>query len=86
MNQLIAESEQGREKAASTMETRKLKSCLDKRETQLKVNLKLSYMLIQFIHPENHTYPVFNLKLECLQLGYYKKFDHDSVMIKIKNF
>lgn len=46
MNQLITESEQGRDKAASTIETRKLKSCLDKRETLLKVNLKLGYMLI----------------------------------------
>jgi hypothetical protein len=46
------------------IESKKQKSCLEKTEIALKVNLRLSYMQVIFIHPENHTYPVFSLELK----------------------
>ena len=64
----------------------KMKTCIEKPETELKVELKLLYMCAVFIHPENHTYPIFSVKLEALSLGYDKKADHDDIACRIKNF
>ena len=54
-------------------------SCKTKKDSQLHVKLNLMCLNIVFIHPENHTYPIFSMKLGNLYLGYNKKCDHDSV-------
>ena len=61
-------------------------SCKDKPEILVKVDLRLSYMSAVFIHPENHTYPIFSLKLNSLALGYEKHYDHTNIRVRIQNF
>lgn len=61
-------------------------NCVEKPVTELKVDLNLSYMKAIFIHPENHTYPIFSVELNTLKLNYDKKCDHDEIKTQIKNF
>jgi hypothetical protein len=70
----------------SITEQHKMPSCQQKPETLLKVNLKLSYMQCMFIHPGNHTYPIFSLRLQCLSFSYSKMCDHDAITMSIDNF
>lgn len=49
------------------------------------MNLNLSFMRSVFIHPQNHSYPIFTLELQKLRMSYEKKCDCDNIEIKIKN-
>lgn len=42
-------------------------------------------MRVVFIHPENHTYPLFSLELKSLKMYYDKKCDHDKIRILVEN-
>ena len=65
---------------------RKMKNCSEKTATELKLKLKLGQLKAVFIHPDNHTYPVFTMRLYQLALDFQKLQDHDDIGISINNF
>lgn len=42
-------------------------------------------MKVVFIHPENHTYPIFSVELQNLRQSYLKTCDHEVVTVAVKN-
>jgi len=47
--------------------------------------LKLAFLQLICIHPQNTSYPMFSIELDNLELEYAKKYDCDQIKIKVAN-
>ena len=43
--------------------------------------MTLALLKVVFVHPENHSYPIFTVELNHLGFTYVKKRDHDEIRI-----
>lgn len=62
-----------------------MKSCKDRPEITLKLNVSLASLRIVFIHPDNHSYPIFSLNMKKMDLQYLKCYDHEKVGMTVGN-
>ena len=58
---------------------------MDKPFFVVKVKISLASVEAFFIHPDNNTYPIFSIKVGKTDVDYWKKSDHDQIMLKVKN-